>query len=215
MQHDPSALILIDLQNDFFPGGALGVPGADAIFPHANDLQHYFNHIIATQDWHPHRHKSFASSHAGKKIFEVINLNGHEQVLWPDHCVQHSTGAALHPALDTRRIEKIIYKGSDLDIDSYSGFFDNAHQKNTGLDAYLKQQNIQHLFITGLATDYCVLYTVLDAIDLGYAVTVIQDACFGINKTPGDIDKALTAMQNKGAKIIMSSVLKQERRKLF
>jgi len=204
MEPERKALLLVDLQNDFFPGGALAVQKADQIFPLANDLQNYFSHIIASKDWHPSTHKSFASQHPGSALYDIIDLNGLTQVLWPNHCVQESPGSEFHPLLKTDRIQKIVYKGTDTEIDSYSPFFDNAHRKSTGLDNYLKEQGIQEIYIMGLATDYCVLYSVLDARHLGYKTYVIEDGCFGIEKNSGDITSAKQQMKDAGAKLIQS-----------
>lgn len=208
------ALLLIDLQKDFFPEGALPVPEAHHIFPLANKLQDHFDQIIATKDWHPKHHKSFAAMHPGHSPYDVITLHGLDQVLWPNHCIQESEGAAFHPQLNTDRIKKIIYKGTDPEIDSYSGFFDNAHQKDTGLNDYLKEQHINTLYIMGLATDYCVLYSVLDARHLGFATYVIVDGCFGLDKQPGDVQAALQKMRSAGAIIIHSEILMRERKKI-
>lgn len=194
-----TALILVDLQNDFFPGGALGVPGAEGLFPLANDIQDRFKQIVATKDWHPKNHGSFASNHPGCHPYEVVELNGIMQVLWPDHCVQNTQGAEFHPGLQTAKINKIIHKGTDPGLDSYSTFYDNAHRKSTELHAYLQENNITTVYIMGLATDYCVQYSVLDAIILGYKTHVILEGCFGINKTPDDVEKAISNMQEAGA----------------
>jgi len=207
MGSDNNALLLVDLQNDFFPGQALGVPSAEAIFPLANQIQERFEHIIASKDWHPADHKSFAQNHPGHHVFEEIQLEGLPQVLWPVHCVQNTPGAEFHPKLNTHKIRKIIYKGTDPNIDSYSAFFDNKHQKKTELDSYLQAHEVSSLFVLGLATDYCVQYTVLDAIQLGFKTFVILDGCFGINKNPGDIDKAIENMRNAGAIMINSHKL--------
>jgi len=204
MNTSPRVLLLVDLQNDFFPGGPLGVPGAEAVFPLANTIQDHFDLIIASKDWHPQNHTSFASNHPGHAVFELIDLKGLPQVLWPDHCVQNTPGSEFHPKLETDKIHKIIYKGTDPNIDSYSAFFDNAHQKSTGLETYLKENNVQTLAIMGLATDYCVLYSVLDALQLGFKVTVIKDGCFGIDKNPGDVEQALSEMKSAGALITNS-----------
>lgn len=198
------ALILVDLQNDFFPGGALGVPGAEAIFPLANTIQKKFDIIVATKDWHPKNHGSFAANHPGCKVFEVVELNDIPQVLWPNHCVQETTGSDFHPSLNTQKISKIIYKGTDPGLDSYSTFFDNAHRKTTELHQYLQEQNVTELYMMGLATDFCVQYSVLDAVNLGYKTFVILDGCFGINKNSGDVEHAIDTMQKAGAIIINS-----------
>ncbi len=208
---DDSALILVDLQNDFFPGGALGVPAADTIFPLANQIQSKFHWIVATQDWHPSNHGSFVTMHPGCKLFEMVDLNGVPQVLWPPHCIQDTHGAEFHPKLQTGRFDKIIYKGTDTKIDSYSTFFDNAHLRHTGLDDYLKEKGIECVFLMGLATDYCVLYSTLDAINLGYSTYVIQDGCFGIDKNAGDVEKAFKRMQEKGATLIRSEDILKSR----
>lgn len=202
--HKTDALILVDLQNDFFPGGALGVPGAEAIFPLANTIQEHFDTVVATKDWHPKNHGSFASNHPGHAIFDIVDLDGIPQVLWPDHCVQGSLGAEFHPKLQTERINKIVLKGTDPSIDSYSTFFDNAHRKSTELYPYLLERHIENVYLLGLATDYCVLYSVLDAVKLGYNCYVIIDGCFGINKDPKDVDTAIEAMKKAGAHIIDS-----------
>jgi nicotinamidase/pyrazinamidase len=207
--NNKTALIFIDLQNDFFPGGSLGVPGADAIFPLANTIQDRFNLVIATQDWHPKNHKSFANNHPSHKIFETVVLNGLPQVLWPDHCVQDTKGAELHSSLRRDKIHKIIHKGTDPEIDSYSAFFDNAHQKETKLNQFLKEKGIDTVYIMGLATDYCALYTVLDAVHLGYETYLIEDGCFGINQKPNDVANAIEQMKSVGAIIIKSDELEE------
>jgi nicotinamidase/pyrazinamidase len=209
MDTKQSSLILVDLQNDFFPGGPLGISTANAIFPLANDIQEYFSLTIATKDWHPPNHKSFASSHPDKKIYDHIDLNGLSQVLWPDHCVQGSWGSEFHPLLRTDRIQKVIYKGTDPNIDSYSCFFDNAHQQETGLNTYLKELNITDVYIMGLATDFCVQYSVLDALLLGFKTFLIEDGCFGINQTPNAVEHSIHTMQKAGATIIQSTMIPQ------
>jgi len=199
------ALILVDVQNDFMPGGALPVAEGDAIVPVVNRLQDAFDLIVATQDWHPANHGSFASQHPGKKPGDVIDLNGIEQVLWPDHCVQGSKGAEFHPRLDRTRITEVFHKGVDRDIDSYSGLFDNGHRRGTGLAEFLKSTGVTDVFIAGLATDYCVKFTALDARDLGYNVTVIEDACRGVNLNPDDSADAFDAMRRAGIDVISSA----------
>src|SRR3954464_12124852 len=158
-----NALIIVDLQIDFCPGGALPVPQGDLVIPIINRLQEKFELIIATQDWHPANHGSFAANHPGCRIGEMIDLNGLPQILWPMHCVQNTAGAEFAPTLETDRIERIFQKGTDPAIDSYSGFFDNGHRKATGLGDYLKQRGVKSIYIAGLATDYCVKFTALDA----------------------------------------------------
>ena len=175
------ALLLIDIQNDFLPGGRLAVPAGDEIIPLVNELQPRFDLVVATQDWHPAGHQSFASSHAGRAQFDQIDLHGLPQVLWPDHCTQASEGAALAPALQTERIEAIFRKGMNPEIDSYSAFFDNGHRKSTGLADYLRGRGITEVFVVGLAADYCVYYSALDALAAGFATTVITDATRAIS----------------------------------
>ena len=199
-----NVLLLIDIQNDFCEGGALAVPHASEIIPIVNQLQAYFDCIIATQDWHPEDHISFASHHPGHAVGTQIPLDTILQTLWPDHCIQHSEGAALHPDLKTDQLHH-IYKGTDPHIDSYSAFFDNAHQRSTGLQDYLHQNQIKNIYIAGLATDYCVKYSALDAAALGFNVYVIEDACRGIDLTVGDIEKAYNEMQKAGVKRIHSA----------
>lgn len=203
------ALILVDLQNDFMPSGALPVANGDAVIPIINEIQKKFDLIIATQDWHPKNHKSFSLNHPGKKTFDVIDLYGLQQVLWPLHCVQHTKGAEFISNLDTTRINKIIQKGTDCEIDSYSSFFDNGHRKKTELDDYLKQQNVTDVYICGLATDYCVKFTALDAIQLGYKTYVIEDACRGVNLELNHIAQAIEEMRRVGVKVIKSYSIKR------
>ena len=200
------ALIIVDLQNDFCPGGALAVNDGDKIIPIINKLLPKFDLIVATQDWHPKNHKSFASNH-GKKIGEVIDLNGLNQILWPDHCVQGSKGAEFVFTLDAKRIDRIFQKGTDPEIDSYSGFFDNGHKKRTGLDDYLRKKGVDEVYIVGLATDYCVKFTALDAVELGFKTYLIQDACRGVNLNNHDSDEAIQGMKTKGVGIISSDIL--------
>ncbi len=169
------ALIVVDLQNDFLPGGSLAVPRGDEIIPLVNKIQEKFDLVVATQDWHPKNHLSFASNHPGKQPFEVINLNGIEQVLWPDHCVQGEKGALFSRNFDDRRVEAIFRKGTDPSIDSYSGFFDNGRKKSTGLADYLRGRGVLQLYVCGLAAEFCVLYTALDAIELGFETYYLED----------------------------------------
>lgn len=204
-QFENSALIMVDLQNDFCPGGSLAVPEGDVIISLANRLQAYFDLVIATQDWHPPDHTSFATNHVDHQPGEVIMVNGIMQILWPVHCVQGTKGAALHPDLDLQRVQKFIYKGVDKDIDSYSAFFDNAHLRSTGLSDYLQERQIKKIAILGLATDYCVKYSSLDAVHLGFEVMVIQDACRGVALHPNDIDESYAQMRQAGVTLINSS----------
>ena len=198
------ALIMVDLQNDFCKGGSLEVPDGDAVVPLANQLQPYFDLVIATQDWHPQNHMSFASNHATAQVGDEVVIDQLSQILWPEHCVQETEGAELHQELNKHGIDKIFYKGIDNRIDSYSAFFDNAHLRSTGLHDYLCHHQIEEIYIMGLATDYCVKYSSLDAIHLGLNVYVIEDACRGVNLKPGDIEKALDEMRKAGVKVIHS-----------
>ncbi len=211
MKETPSrpgkALILTDIQNDFLPGGALAVPEGDAVIPVANRLQEAFPLVLATQDWHPAGHLSFAINHPGKKEYEQIDLFGLPQTLWPPHCVQGTTGAALSGALKQAKIAKIFQKGTDPAIDSYSGFFDNGHRKATGLGDWLTQQGIEEVYLCGLATDYCVKFSALDAVRLGFRTFLIPEACRGINLRPDDSDRAVDEMRRAGVTVVESSRL--------
>lgn len=198
------ALILVDIQNDFCPGGSLAVNDGDKIISIVNKLENKFNLIIATQDWHPDDHISFAVNNPGKKVGDLIDINGEKQVLWPVHCTQNSKGAEFVESLDKSKITKVFKKGTDKMIDSYSGFFDNDHKKSTGLGEYLKSENVENVYIVGLATDYCVKYTTLDALSLGFKTNLVLDACRGVNLNPDDVKKALEEMKNAGANIITS-----------
>jgi nicotinamidase/pyrazinamidase len=202
-----NALVLVDVQNDFVPGGALAVPEGDAIVPVCNRISKSFDLIVATQDWHPANHGSFARSHPGREVGEVIDLNGLPQILWPVHCVQNTPGTAFVPGLDISRVERVFQKGTDPAIDSYSGFFDNGHRKATGLGDYLKQRGVTDVFVAGLATDYCVKFTALDANSLGFNTSLIQDASRGVNVHPGDVDAAVEDMRRAGVRILQSSQL--------
>ena len=175
------ALIIVDLQNDFLPGGALAVNEGDKIIQRINQLQEKYDIIVATQDWHPSQHKSFASMHAGKEPFEVIDLNGTRQVLWPDHCVQGSKGAELHKDLNQNKIRAIFRKGMNPEVDSYSAFFDVNKKNPTGLDGFLKNLNVTSVFVCGLAADYCVYYTAKDALELGYTTSILEGSTKAIN----------------------------------
>lgn len=190
------ALIIVDIQNDFLPGGALAVQNGDAVIPVINKLQSQFDLVVATQDWHPADHKSFASMHPGKKIFDEIKLNGLPQVLWPDHCVQETEGAEFSSMLDTKKIEAIFRKGMDNNIDSYSGFFDNGKKKATGMGAYLKGRGITSIYVCGLAADYCVNFTALDGLELGFDSTIITDATLPINE--GNFKKIIEDFKSTG-----------------
>jgi nicotinamidase/pyrazinamidase len=199
------ALIIVDLQNDFLPDGALPVPRGDEVIPLANELQQHFELVLATQDWHPPDHGSFAANHPGKKPHDRIMLDGIEQILWPVHCVQNTHGAEFAPSFDTSRIAHVFHKGIDPKIDSYSTFFDNAHRRETGLADYLKEKSIKDIYLMGVALDYCVKYSVLDARDLGLNTHVLLDGCRGIELEPGDIGGALDEMKRVGAVLLKSS----------
>ena len=187
-----SALIVVDVQNDFCKGGALEVKNGDDVIPIINKLvkSDKFDFIIATQDWHPKSHKSFASNHKNKNVYDVIKLNGIAQVLWPDHCVQRRKGSRFHKELELGKNYKVFKKGTNPEIDSYSGFYDNDHKSSTGLAEYLKKKDITKVYVTGLATDYCVKFTALDSVKEGFRTFVIKDAVRGVNINKDDSKKA-------------------------
>jgi nicotinamidase/pyrazinamidase len=187
------ALILVDIQNDFCPGGSLAVEEGDRIVPVVNELQKRFNLVVATKDWHPPGHASF-------------------ETLWNPHCVQNTEGAEFVPALDTSRVAHVFLKGTDPAVDSYSGFFDNEHKRSTGLGDYLRAQGVTDVFICGLATDYCVKFTALDALRLGFRTTVVADACRGVEVNAGDTARAIEEMRAAGARIVESNDLLRARR---
>lgn len=199
------SLIIVDIQNDFVSGGSLEVPGGEQIVPLVNQLARKFDLVVATQDWHPQSHKSFASNHEEKKPFDRITLGGLEQVLWPDHCVQGTHGAAFHPQLEMNAVEAIFRKGMNPEIDSYSGFYDNGHKKSTGLAGYLKSRGVASVFVCGLAGDYCVYFTARDALQEGFKTFLIQDATRPI--IPSDFDKAKHEVRRRGGEIITSDDL--------
>jgi nicotinamidase/pyrazinamidase len=201
------ALLIVDMENDFMPGGALGVPGADKIVPLLNALMEKFSLVVMCEDFHPADHVSFAASHPGKKPGDRIQVKGFEQVLWPVHCVRNTKGAEIVSELNKDKIASIFYKGTDKNIDSYSAFFDNARQKSTGLGDYLKSHKITDLYVAGVATDYCVLYSSLDALELGFRVYVITDACRPINLKKGDEQRALDRIVTQGGKLVTSKIL--------
>jgi nicotinamidase/pyrazinamidase len=203
-----NCLVVTDIQNDFLPGGALAVPDGDAIIPIVNRLQAAFPLVVATQDWHPAHHGSFAANHPGRKAYEQIDLHGLPQTLWPIHCVENTPGAALAEGLKKERIAKIFHKGTDARIDSYSALFDNGHRKSTGLGEWLKEQGVTDVFVCGLATDYCVKFTALDAVKSGFKTHVIEDASRGINLQPDDVKNAIEEMKRAGVKVWQSEELK-------
>ncbi len=200
------ALILVDIQNDFCPGGALAVNEGDRIVPVVNRLLPHFDLVVATQDWHPEGHGSFATSH-GKNPGDMHELAGMPQVMWPDHCVQKTEGAEFHPELDLRPVEAVFRKGTDPAIDSYSGFYDNGRKKSTGLVGYLKEKGVVEVHVVGLATDYCVKFTALDAKQAGFETTVIEDATRGVNLAEGDVDRAIADMKAAGIQVITSDAI--------
>jgi nicotinamidase/pyrazinamidase len=196
------ALLLVDIQNDFLPGGALAVPRGDEVIDVANRLAKRFNLVLATQDWHPAVHGSFASQHAGQSVGDVIDLNGLDQILWPDHCIQNTPGVAFAPDLHTDRFERVFFKGTDREVDSYSAFYDNAHRNSTGLAEFLNNRGMDEIYIAGLATDYCVKATALDGRSEGLQVTVILDGIRGVEVKPGDVDGAVDQMRAAGVQLV-------------
>lgn len=195
------ALLVIDVQNDFMPTGSLPVVDGDAVVPVANALMPHFALVVATQDWHPANHGSFAINHAGHVPGDVIELGGVPQVLWPPHCVQDAAGASFHSGLDVAGIDHVVRKGTDPGIDSYSGFYDNRHLKATGLDSYLRERRVDAVVIIGLATDYCVRATVFDALELEYAVTLVGDGVRAVDVASGDGERAIKEMRAAGAAV--------------
>lgn len=200
------ALLIVDLQNDFCPGGALEVPEGDEIVPTVNKLVNVFDTVIQTQDWHPADHSSFASTHEGQEPYETIEMDYGEQVLWPDHCVQGSMGAEFHPELNTMKTQVIIRKGFRKSIDSYSTFYENDKETPTGLTGYLEQRGITDLYTVGLATDFCVKWSILDGIDEGFNMHIVKDAVKGIDLN-GSLDEAWKEMKEKGANVVTSDDL--------
>jgi len=196
-----NALIIVDMQNDFIEGGALAVPGGKGLVPLINKLQPHFDHIVATQDWHPANHGSFAANHPGEKAFELIDLDGLPQTLWPVHCVQNTPGADFAPGLDRSRWAAIFQKGTDPKVDSYSGFFDNGKRRATGLGDFLKKRGVDQVYVLGLATDYCVKFTALDSAALGFKTALIEDASKGVELHPGDVQKAIGELGQAGVTI--------------
>lgn len=201
VKKDKDILIVIDVQNDFCPGGALAVERGDEVVPLINKLSAEFEHVILTQDWHPAGHLSFASAHPGKQVFESIDMDYGPQTLWPDHCVQGSSGAEFHSDLDTDGVQMIIRKGFRKSIDSYSAFYENDHSTPTGLTGYLRTRGFTHVFMAGLATDYCVAYSAIDARREGFDVVVIETACRAID-LEGSLSKALNDMKQAGVSVV-------------
>lgn len=195
------ALIVVDMQNDFCPGGALGVKGGDEILPLLNATINESEHVILTQDWHPKGHSSFASTHQGKEPYQSITMPYGVQTLWPDHCVQGTTGADFHPQLNLTRAQLVIRKGFRHGIDSYSTFFENDHETPTGLAGYLRERNIGAITLAGLATDFCVAFSALDAVELGFNTRVRLDLCRGIDVN-GSLELMLDKMRQAGVELI-------------
>lgn len=200
------ALLIVDLQNDFCPGGSLAVPDGDSIIPTVNKLVNVFDAVIQTQDWHPAGHSSFASSHEVKEPYDTVEMDYGIQVLWPDHCVQGSMGAEFHPELNTLKTQVMIRKGFRKAIDSYSTFYENDQETTTGLTGYLNQRGITDLYTVGLATDFCVKWSILDGIDEGFNMYIVKDAVKGID-LDGSLDAAWNEMKEKGVNIVTSDDL--------
>src|ERR1700720_800537 len=194
---DDDLLLIVDVQNDFCPGGALAVADGDAVVPVINRLAGHFNHVVLTQDWHPAGHSSFATSHPGSLAFASIAMPYGQQTLWPDHCVQGTHGAAFHPQLKTERAELVIRKGFRREIDSYSAFYENDRRTPTGLAGYLRERGLRRVFLAGLATDFCVHYSAVDARRLGFEAVVVEAGCRAIDLA-GSLDAAWTAMASAG-----------------
>lgn len=204
------ALLLVDIQNDFMPGGALPVPQGDLILPNVRQLLALpFEIKVATKDWHPKGHESFADTHL-RQPGEVMKIEGIDQVLWPVHCVQDTGGSQFALGWDVSLIDKVVLKGTHQKVDSYSTFFDNARRRETGLELYLRDQGVKELYIAGLATDYCVLYSAMDALDLGFATYVVTDACRGIDLHPGDVDKALQQIRECGGHLVTTEQVQRQ-----
>jgi nicotinamidase/pyrazinamidase len=195
------ALIVVDVQNDFCPGGALAVKDGDRVVPFINRIRGEFPLVVFTQDWHPRNHASFASNHPGKEPYEQIDLHGQPQTLWPDHCVQETRGADFHAALERKPDDAVFRKGTLREVDSYSGFLDNDRRHETGLREFLKRQGVERVTVVGLATDYCVKFTVKDARAFGFDVTVLREGCRAVNLDPKDEERAYSEMAAAGAHV--------------
>ncbi len=205
------ALIVVDVQNDFCPGGALAVEYGDTIIPRINSLMRLFPLVVATRDWHPAGHVSFAGAHSGKNPGDTVKSGGIDQQLWPDHCIQGTRGAAFHDDLDTRPVNLILHKGTKADLDSYSAFFENDHETPTGLESYLKGLGFESVYVVGLAEDVCVRFTAEDAASLGFSTYVIADCTRGVNIPDGSLSAARKSMQSKNIGYIQSADLRQAR----
>lgn len=196
------ALIIVDVQKDFLPGGPLGVPGGDEVIGVVNGIIEDYSVVVATQDWHPFDHGSFAVNHEGKSEFEMGELDGLPQMMWPVHCVEDSEGAELADDLNAGGITKTFPKGTRAEVDSYSGFFDNGRRHSTGLSEWLKDQGVTEVVVCGLATDYCVKFTALDAVKEGFKTSVYLPACRGVNLSPGDVERAVEEMREAGVEMV-------------
>jgi len=201
-------LLVIDVQNDFCPGGALGVPDGDAVVPVVNRLSACFAHVVLTQDWHPPAHESFASAHAGRAAFETVEMPYGPQTLWPDHCVQGTPGAQFHADLDATRAELIVRKGFRARIDSYSAYYENDRATPTGLRGYLRERGFKRVVLAGLATDFCVAYSALDAARAGFRTLVVEDACRAIDLN-GSLAAAKQAMAEAGVTLLTSEAVRE------
>lgn len=201
------ALIVVDVQNDFLPGGALAVPKGNEVIPPINRLMRQFETVVATQDWHPEEHLSFAANHPDRRPFETIELDGIEQTLWPVHCVRGTLGAEFAKELGSSRFTHVVRKGTDPQIDSYSGFFDNGRRQATGLDGYLKRKKVNRIFVCGLALDYCVKWTAIDGAKLGYRAYVIEDACRAIAHDEASSKRLVDELYEAGVGIVRSESL--------
>ena len=201
------ALLVVDVQNDFCPGGALAVPEGDAVVPLINKITGLFPTVVATQDWHPEGHISFASRHPGKNPFEVVEIRGTEQVLWPDHCVEGTPGADFHPGLNTTAFRFVLRKGTNLEMDSYSAFLENDRRTTTGLAGLLRELGVQRVFLSGLATDVCVRATALDGRAAGFQVVLLEDACRPVDVPPGNLAGALRQMLDTGVRAFLAEEL--------
>lgn len=202
-----TALVVVDVQKDFMPDGSLPAPGGYDVVPVVNELAPRFDHVVATKDWHPADHGSFASNHRGREVGEVIELDGVDQILWPDHCVQGTEGAEFVDGLDTPAVDRVFEKGTDPAIDSYSGFYDNDHRRATGLAGHLREVGIERIVIAGVATDYCVKFTALDGCELGFETDVVVDGCRGVENAAGDIDAAFGDIREAGGRLVDSGVV--------
>lgn len=204
--HESDVLLLVDVQNDFCPDGALGVPHGDEVVPVVNKLARRFRHVVLTQDWHPPGHESFASTHPGKKPFDMIKVSYGSQILWPDHCIQGTSGAAFREDLDIPHAQLVIRKGFRRDVDSYSAFVENDHATPTGLAGYLRERSLTRIFLAGLAFDFCVRYSAEDAHDHRFDVIVVEDACRGID-IDGSVSDTHRHLADLGIPVIASEVI--------